>query len=423
MAVRIKQHLGVLIVLVSWSSWAFSNCSVTTFVDGSTASAEEVNCNFQLLQSAVDDLESDLSGASKPSRIVWVAKEGGDYTNLVEAAGFLGSIQGASTEPVLIKIAPGTYQEVPADIEFRNNVFIEGSGQDATVLEYNSSLPALSISGTVVQWGISNLTLRNTAGPGVQAVATSNGVLLRDESYLSFKNVTLDVSSNNSVTALSTEGAMWVEIENSNIYAEARTAFKAVKGVSIADANTLFIAGAEIWANGGFTTVGLSTTGVGFVSVADSGIRISRELKFLGEYSDNTGVADAVHMVGQTFGVANHKMQGVQIVAQSAAGTGTGRGVVAMAGARVVATGSIIEASSGCPSSPCLPAYAAAASGVAPNTQLGSRIDIVGSSVKGLRQCSRDSSGVGCRDVCYLGVMVGDASISNQCVFDTVTTD
>ncbi|MEM7114593.1 MAG: pectinesterase family protein [Chloroflexota bacterium] len=62
--------------------------------------------------------------------VVVVAKSGGDFTTLADA---LASITTASpTNPYLIKIAPGIYQE---QVDLKSYVNIEGSGQGITVLQ------------------------------------------------------------------------------------------------------------------------------------------------------------------------------------------------------------------------------------------------------------------------------------------------
>lgn len=392
-----------LVIFCTFSPHTLSECSLTTFQNGAIASAEEVNCNFEVLQSGILATELELD-TTNPSRIVWVAKEGGDYTSLAQAVGQLGNFfSSTNPDPVLIKIAPGVYQEAPTEIELRG-VFIEGSGQGATILEYTAGDPGILMTNSRLENGISNLTIRNTAGPAVGISATANTFYDKTESYFRLADVTLEASSSNPVSAFTAAGPIWIEIRGSQISAQATTAGKTVKGISVENAEAFSMYDSEVWANGGFVTTGLYSKDTNLVSVSGSAARVSRSLQFLGTYVANVAIANGIQIEGPVIGAAAHTLQNIQINAASANSSGLGRGIVAANGARIRVMGSEISTSSG----PGSLSYGAVAYGVDPSsTNIGSRIDIIGGGVSGDKQCIS-----GCRDVCYLGVVIGDGQLT-----------
>lgn len=392
-----------LIILCTFSPYTLSECSLTTFQNGAVASAAEVNCNFEVLQSGILATEIELD-TTNPSRILWVAKEGGDYTSLAQAVGQLDNFfSSTNPDPVLIKIAPGVYQEAPTTIDI-TGVFIEGSGQGATILEYATSTPGISITNSRLENGISNLTIRNAAGPAVGISATANTFYDKTESYFRLADVTLEASSSNSVSAFTAAGPIWIEIRGSQISAQATTAGKVVKGISVENAEAFSMYASEVWANGGFVTTGLYSKDTNLVSVSGSAARVSRSLQFLGTYVANVAFANGIQIEGPVIGAAAHTLQNIQISAASANSSGLGRGIVAANGARIRVMGSEISTFSG----PGSLSYGAVAYGVDPSsTNIGSRIDIIGGGVSGDKQCTS-----GCRDVCYLGVVIGDGQLT-----------
>ena len=148
---------GVLVAFFMMC-WAFTTqaepCSWKEFEDGSVASAEDVNCNFNLLdlntnsnksaiinfldrisQSEADVYDLDENTQKNRYRTVWVSKTGGDYTTLTEAVAYANSVlQGESIKtPFLIRVAPGNYFEA-ATIVLPNKVYVQGSGSEVTTI-------------------------------------------------------------------------------------------------------------------------------------------------------------------------------------------------------------------------------------------------------------------------------------------------
>jgi hypothetical protein len=140
------------------------------------------------------DLAADIVGyylsagdpGPRPAQVLWVAKSGGDYTTITAALNAIGTTVPASdsTHPYLIKIAPGTYTE-PGGISLKNNVDLEGSGTDNTVITCACGGPAspftgggstatVRIAGPTMTTEIRDLTVTNT-GPGTYSTGIWNG--------------------------------------------------------------------------------------------------------------------------------------------------------------------------------------------------------------------------------------------------------
>lgn len=148
---------GVLVAFFTMC-WTFTTqaepCSWKEFEDGSVASAEEVNCNFNLLnlntnrnksaiiniQSKIDPYEADLSDLDESTqknryRTVWVSKTGGDYATVTEAVAYANSVLQSENikKPFLIRVAPGNYFEATT-IVLPDKVYVQGSGKGVTTI-------------------------------------------------------------------------------------------------------------------------------------------------------------------------------------------------------------------------------------------------------------------------------------------------
>ncbi|SPE49983.1 conserved exported hypothetical protein [Verrucomicrobia bacterium] len=84
---------------------------------------------------------TNLPAAPKPANIIWVATSGRDFTSIQAA---INSITNASaSNPFLIKIAPGTFNEA---ISMQSWVSIEGSGQGTTTILANPTFEGATVS-------------------------------------------------------------------------------------------------------------------------------------------------------------------------------------------------------------------------------------------------------------------------------------
>ncbi|MGZ7023529.1 MAG: hypothetical protein ACXVJ3_20010 [Ilumatobacteraceae bacterium] len=139
------------------------------------------------------DLAADVVGyylaardpGPRPAQVLWVAKSGGDYTTVAAALNAIGTTVPAadSTHHYVIKIAPGTYSE-PGGIAVKNDVDLEGSGTDNTVITCACGGPntpfsdgttaTMRIAGPTMTTQIRNLTVTNT-GPGTYSTGIWNG--------------------------------------------------------------------------------------------------------------------------------------------------------------------------------------------------------------------------------------------------------
>jgi len=391
--------------LTSFLSTPFANaeCTLSSFEDGQVASAEEINCNFQVLESEISTLSGSIS--SGQAKVVYVAREGGDYTSLSAALeGMAGP--GVDQEPVLVRIAPGIYQESATSQILQNYIFIEGSGKGVTILEYDQPEVAILMEKTILQSGLSDLTIRNTAGPGIMLSATSTGIIPdRDESSFYMNNVEVSVSAQGTVTALDISGPIWVTMMSSDLQAYATASgFTAVTGIKLDGLMEFKLSNSRVWANGGLLTQTFVSQNTRTITLSDSDFKISRILEELGAYSNRVSAADGINIAGSTQSRTGYRLRGLSVVAESSAAAGTGRGIVATAGARVDVYASNIYAASGAE----ITAYAADAEGV--DGTVGSRIDIIASRVLGESRCTD-----GCRNVCLFSSVIPDDASGDVC--------
>jgi hypothetical protein len=100
---------------------------------------------------------SDLD--ARPAQILWVAKSGGDFSSIQAA---IGSISNASaTNPYLIRIAPGVYNET---VVLQPHIHLEGSGEEVTILRRASGAATPAAAAT----------LRSAAHSSVRALSIEN---------------------------------------------------------------------------------------------------------------------------------------------------------------------------------------------------------------------------------------------------------
>jgi hypothetical protein len=156
-----------------------------------------------------------------PAQVVWVAKSGGDYTTLSAALAAIpgndgnkrresdGEMLPAATKsaPYVIKIAPGTYEEV-GPVVLKSYVDVEGSGQGVTTITCDcgsSSLDgsASTVSAFHIHAEIRHLTIANTTGTTDTMYSTGVFTLATDKSF-----------SMNNVTATSTGGTNMSGVAN-----------------------------------------------------------------------------------------------------------------------------------------------------------------------------------------------------------------
>jgi hypothetical protein len=79
-----------------------------------------------------------LGDAVLPPNVLWVAPTGGTFQSIQGAIDHAASIA-TSAKPVLIKVAPGTYNEA---IRLAQHVRVEGSGQSLTTIKPDTCSPA-----------------------------------------------------------------------------------------------------------------------------------------------------------------------------------------------------------------------------------------------------------------------------------------
>jgi hypothetical protein len=101
--------------------------------------------------------------------VVWVAQSGGQFTSVSAA---LASItDNGPAHRYVIKVAPGTYTEA-ASVVMKNDVDIEGSGQDTTTIACacgSNTTPrtdgsSATVRGTSLNFHMRDLSIANTGG-------------------------------------------------------------------------------------------------------------------------------------------------------------------------------------------------------------------------------------------------------------------
>jgi hypothetical protein len=127
----------------------------------------------------VTTLETASLETASPARVIWVADDNtGDHPSLSTA---LAAITDAtSSNPYVIKIAPGTYTET-ANVVLKTYVDVEGSGQNTTTINCACSSNALDASAAVISAGaitaeIRHLTINNTGGGSQSGGVYTEGV-------------------------------------------------------------------------------------------------------------------------------------------------------------------------------------------------------------------------------------------------------
>ena len=144
------------------------------------------------LVNRVTTLENSGVGAESPARVVWVADDGtGDHTLL--SAALAAITDASSSNPYVIKIAPGTYVET-SPVVLKGHVDVEGSGQGVTTITCScdgdsvSLASAATVSAGEITAEIRHLTIANT-GPNTNVGVYMSG-RYRNGVVFSMDNVT-----------------------------------------------------------------------------------------------------------------------------------------------------------------------------------------------------------------------------------------
>ena len=114
-----------------------------------------------------------LSAFAGPANTIVVAKLGGDFTSIQLA---IESTSATADNPVLIKVMPGTYEEL---VSLKSNISLEGSGMDITIIK--NTPPPLARQCIVALIGdnvtVSNLTIAGKANSEHIGICGSTGTV------------------------------------------------------------------------------------------------------------------------------------------------------------------------------------------------------------------------------------------------------
>lgn len=204
-----------------------SCASITEFENGTVSDAAEVNCNFQLNrdlankafnsairnEGSIEVLSQSIDGLGLQN-VIRVAKSGGDTDSLAVA---LQTAQSATAgSPVLISIAPGTYEQTEM-LFVEDHVHIQGSGVGVTSLRCatGSNCGAI-LSIDQVNARVSDLSVYNN-GVGVYGLYIQGADMGSPDCKAYIENVSVELIASGDIasTSIYATSCNRVEIKNS----------------------------------------------------------------------------------------------------------------------------------------------------------------------------------------------------------------
>lgn len=189
-----------------------SCATMTEFENGTVSDAAEVNCNFQLNrdladkafdsairnESSIEALEQSIDGLGLEN-VIRVAKSGGDTDSL--AAALQNAQSATSAAPVLISIAPGTYEQTGM-LFVEDHVHIQGSGVGVTTLKCASGSSCGAILAIdQVNARVSDLSIYNT-GVGVYGLYIQGADAGSSDCKAYVDNVSVEVVASGSAASI-----------------------------------------------------------------------------------------------------------------------------------------------------------------------------------------------------------------------------
>ena len=206
-----------------------SCASITEFENGTVSDAAEVNCNFQLNrdlankafnsairnEGSIEVLSQSIDGLGLEN-VIRVAKSGGDTDSLAVA---LQNAQSATAQsPVLISIAPGTYEQTGL-LFVEDHVHIQGSGIGITTLKCASGSECpriLMMDG--VNARVSDLSIYNN-GVGVYGLDIQGSDSSSPDCKAYVDNVSVEIIASGDMVAagIYATNCSRVEISNSRV--------------------------------------------------------------------------------------------------------------------------------------------------------------------------------------------------------------
>ena len=190
---------------------------------------------------------TDGQDAASPARVIWVAESGGDYTKLSEAMASIPDNNTAAT-PYVITIAPGEYIET-ANVEMKNYVDVEGSGQGITTIRCacsgstNFKNSTISIGEKNVE--IRQITIENTS-TGNDNFAVHSNQAFNEELEVTMADVTATASGGTNAVGINLNQAT-LKLRNVTATAAGNTSSTGVKSTS----SSITIETTEATASGG----------------------------------------------------------------------------------------------------------------------------------------------------------------------------
>ncbi|HLD91718.1 MAG TPA: hypothetical protein VI911_12025 [Patescibacteria group bacterium] len=136
----------------------FRNCTLNLDIDN--ANTVGYYSGYMEYSKANIDSDSVFFITNRDTKIVTVAKKGGDFISIEDALDAI--VDSSNSNRYLITIGPGTFTENP--LIFKEGISLEGAGEKNTIISCNTST-GTAITG-IPRGYISNLTLTGTSGVG-----------------------------------------------------------------------------------------------------------------------------------------------------------------------------------------------------------------------------------------------------------------
>ena len=221
---------------------------------------------------------------AKYSNVLIVAKTGGDYTNPVDAMGYInGRMDNSPTNRYLVKIMPGVYDIGNSSLYSMPYVDIEGSGEISTVITGNRDRFGGTFSFYGYDFEVRNLTIINTNTTQAYAMIGCFGLngKIRNVTAIAQSDINNSAAAAIEVYNCPAFPQSEITLENVTTYASAKSA----TGVSIWPSNPVLVK-----ANNLKTTSDPASTNKQGISIGYFGNAVIA----------NSSIADGVKHIGYT---------------------------------------------------------------------------------------------------------------------------
>lgn len=299
--------IGAMLILTSKAGHSQpSSCQqLTEFADGTTASADEVNCNFQLLSGRILVNDNDIGSVNlditrlRSANVLRVALDGAPFSKVSDA---MASVVDASeANPYLIVIGPGNY--TTTDVTLKSHVYIRGSGEKTTTLSCNGCDSIFRwLESSPLRGRLSDLSIINEGG--VQALKVVN---FGDSCIYEVQRASIAVLlGKGTPTAAILANNCSLEIDKTTISSSSTGA--AAYGIYTTDGISLSITDSVVSAYKGEPSAGVIALGTNRVNIKDTDVDING-----GNSAAMIDEAYGISVSGKETGRAGYYFEGVNV--------------------------------------------------------------------------------------------------------------